>query len=99
MLFDFSNRGGRGAFTRLNDGGGSDLAKESYAGNGFLNRRGYTVVCAGWQGDAAARRPEIRNHKPEEFVDTSFVSQMEKSGFIKKLYASLHLPLIQFIRR
>ena len=44
LLFDFSNRGGRGAFTRLNDGGGPDLSKESYAGNGFLNRHGYTVV-------------------------------------------------------
>ena len=35
---------------------------------------------------AAARRPEIRSHKPEEFVDTSFVAELEKSGFIKKLY-------------
>jgi NitT/TauT family transport system substrate-binding protein len=34
----------------------------------------------------AARRPEIRNHKPEEFVDTSFVAELDKSGFIKKLY-------------
>jgi NitT/TauT family transport system substrate-binding protein len=35
---------------------------------------------------AAARRPEIRNHKPGEFVDASFVSELDKSGFIKKLY-------------
>lgn len=35
---------------------------------------------------AAARRPEIRNHKPEEFVDTSFVAELDKSGFIKRLY-------------
>ena len=35
---------------------------------------------------AAARRPDIRNHRPEEFVDPSFVAEMEKSGFIKKLY-------------
>ena len=35
---------------------------------------------------AAARRPEIRNHKPEEFVDTTFVAELEKSGFIKRLY-------------
>jgi NitT/TauT family transport system substrate-binding protein len=34
----------------------------------------------------AFRRPEIRNHKPEEFVDTSFVAELDKSGFIKKLY-------------
>jgi len=35
---------------------------------------------------AAFRRPEVRNHKPEEFVDTSFVAELDKSGFIKKLY-------------
>jgi NitT/TauT family transport system substrate-binding protein len=35
---------------------------------------------------AAARRPDIRKHRPEEFVDPSFVAEMEKSGFIKKLY-------------
>ena len=34
----------------------------------------------------AFRRPEIRNHKPEEFVDASFVAELDKSGFIKKLY-------------
>ena len=35
---------------------------------------------------AAARRPEIRSHKPEEFVDISFVAELDKSGFIKKLH-------------
>ena len=34
----------------------------------------------------AHRRADIRGHKAEEFVDTSFVSELEKSGFIKKLY-------------
>lgn len=35
---------------------------------------------------AAERRPEVRSHKPEEFVDRSFVAELEKSGFIRKLY-------------
>ncbi|HWP59093.1 MAG TPA: ABC transporter substrate-binding protein [Candidatus Acidoferrales bacterium] len=34
----------------------------------------------------AARNPAIRNRKPEEFVDASFVAELDKSGFIKKLY-------------
>jgi NitT/TauT family transport system substrate-binding protein len=34
----------------------------------------------------AATRPEVMNHKPEEFVDRSFVEELDKSGFIKKLY-------------
>lgn len=34
----------------------------------------------------AATRPEVYKHKPEEFVDTSFVEELDKSGFIKSLY-------------
>ena len=34
----------------------------------------------------AQTRPEIRNRKAEEFVDASFISELDKSGFIKKLY-------------
>jgi NitT/TauT family transport system substrate-binding protein len=34
----------------------------------------------------ASRRPEIRNHKPEDFMDPSFVAELEKSGFIKRIY-------------
>ena len=34
----------------------------------------------------AMARPDVWNHKPEEFADASFVEELEKSGFIKKLY-------------
>jgi NitT/TauT family transport system substrate-binding protein len=36
----------------------------------------------------AQTRPEIRNRKPEEFVDPSFIAELDKSGFIKRLYES-----------
>src|SRR5215475_7214411 len=36
----------------------------------------------------AQTRPEIRAHKPEEFMDPSFIAELDKSGFIKKLYES-----------
>src|SRR5262245_10565182 len=95
LLLDFSNRGNRGAFTRLNDGGGSDLSKQSYAGNGFLNRLGYTVVWCGWQGDlvyngnnVAAFLPEARQNgqplrgkvRQEFIVDRRGVLSMLVSG-------------------
>ncbi|MGZ8477032.1 MAG: alpha/beta hydrolase domain-containing protein [Candidatus Binatia bacterium] len=94
LLFDFSNRGGRGAFTRLNDGGG-DYTKENCAGNGFLNRQGYAVVTVGWQGDlvysgsnVVAFVPEARqNDQPlrgkvrQEFIsDRKGVFSMPVSG-------------------
>ena len=34
----------------------------------------------------AATRPEVWNHKPEEFTDRSFVEELDRTGFIKKLY-------------
>ena len=36
----------------------------------------------------AQSRPEIRGRKPEEFVDASFIAELDKSGFIKRLYDS-----------
>ncbi len=36
----------------------------------------------------AQTRPEIRNRKPEEFMDPSFIAELDKSGFIKRLYES-----------
>jgi NitT/TauT family transport system substrate-binding protein len=35
----------------------------------------------------ALTRPDVWKHKPEEFVDASFVEELDKSGFIKALYA------------
>ena len=34
----------------------------------------------------AQTRSDVYKHKPEEFVDSSFVEELDKSGFIKKLY-------------
>jgi NitT/TauT family transport system substrate-binding protein len=34
----------------------------------------------------AQTRPEIRTKKPEDFMDPTFIAELDKSGFIKKLY-------------
>ena len=34
----------------------------------------------------AVTRPDVWKHKPEEFADSSFVEELDKSGFIKRLY-------------
>jgi len=33
----------------------------------------------------AQRRPEILSHKPDEFMDASFIAELDKDGFIKRL--------------
>jgi len=34
----------------------------------------------------AATRKDVWNHKPEEFTDSSFVTELDRNGFIKSLY-------------
>ena len=36
----------------------------------------------------ALQRPDVWNHKPEEFMDPSFIAELEKTGFMKRLSES-----------
>lgn len=52
LFFDWGNRGNIRCLQFFNDAAGSnDPRSAAHAGNGFLMRRGYTVVMAGWQAD------------------------------------------------
>lgn len=52
LLYDVNNRGNKRALIYFNDGSPSDRPSSAeHAGNGFLMRRGYTLVWSGWQGD------------------------------------------------
>jgi hypothetical protein len=51
LLYHMNNRGNIGFLGSLNDGGGgNDPTTAAHAGNGFLMRRGYTIVSSGWDG-------------------------------------------------
>ena len=92
LLFDFSNRGGRGAFTRLNDGGG-DFSKASAAGNGFLNKQGYTVVTAGWQGDLVYNGSNVVAFLPEARQDGQPLRGKVRQEFISDKKGVLSMPV------
>ena len=52
LFFDYGNRGNIRALQFFNDAPASnDPATIEHAGNGFLMRRGYSVVWGAWQGD------------------------------------------------
>jgi hypothetical protein len=52
LFFDWGNRGNIRCLQFFNDAVGSnDPRLAAHAGNGFLMRRGYTLVWAGWQAD------------------------------------------------
>jgi len=49
LVYDVPNRGNQPIMPRLNSA--PDGGHPQHAGNGFLMRRGFTVVWSGWQGD------------------------------------------------
>ena len=51
LFYEAVNRGRALASNVFNDAASNDLSKAGDAGNGFLMRRGYTLVWSGWQGD------------------------------------------------
>jgi hypothetical protein len=52
LIYDVVNRGNKRLVQFFNDAPHSNaLDHPAHAGNGFLMRRGYTVVWCGWQGD------------------------------------------------
>src|SRR5256885_2498661 len=62
VLFEVSNRGGRGIL-RLADGGNSSDANGEF-GDGFLLREGYTIAWLGWQFDLAEEGQRVRLSAP-----------------------------------
>lgn len=55
LLFDWGNRGNKRALQFFNDAVHSnDPVTAAHVGNGFLFRRGYSVVFGAWQGDLLA---------------------------------------------
>ena len=52
LFFDYGNRGNKRALQYFNDAVASNDPKTlDHCGNGFLFRKGYTIVWAAWQGD------------------------------------------------
>ena len=52
IFFDYGNRGNKRMLQFFNDAPPSnDPRTLAHAGNGFLMRRGYTVIWLAWQGD------------------------------------------------
>jgi hypothetical protein len=55
ILYDVNNRGNKVALAMFNTAvGGNNPITKANAGNGFLMRRGYTVVWCGWSGELLA---------------------------------------------
>src|SRR5438128_12125802 len=62
VLFEVSNRGGRGILRLVQGGNCSDANGEF--GDGFLLREGYTIAWLGWQSDLAEEGQKVRLSAP-----------------------------------
>jgi hypothetical protein len=82
LLFDVPNRGNRLALATFNGVPRPiDPAAPTDAGNGFLMRRGYTVVWCGWQHDVPEGDGLMRIAVPEAQIDGRPVSGRLLVGF------------------
>jgi hypothetical protein len=65
IFYDVNNRGNKLALGMFNSGrGGNDPSTAADAGNGFLFRRGYTVVWCGWIGELLPGGHRLLMHPP-----------------------------------
>jgi len=62
VLFEVSNRGGKGILRLVNGGNATDPAQEF--GDGFLMRQGYTIAWLGWQFDVADQNENLKLYAP-----------------------------------
>jgi Alpha/beta hydrolase domain len=65
VLFEISNRGGKGMLSFYDRGaGGTDPRTAAQFGDGFLLEQGYTLVWLGWQFDVPERPGLLRLYAP-----------------------------------
>ena len=65
VFFEVSNRGGKALLVYFNQASRSrDFASAAEIGDGFLMRRGYTVLWLGWQFDTPPIKGRIRLYPP-----------------------------------
>ena len=62
LVYDVPNRGNQPIMPRLN--GAPEGGHPQHAGNGFLMRRGFTLVWSGWQGDVPPGADRLTAHFP-----------------------------------
>ncbi len=76
LVYDVPNRGNQPIMPRLN--GAPDGGHPQHAGNGFLMRRGFTLVWSGWQGDV----PPGADRLTAQFPTIPSITGMVREEFI-----------------
>lgn len=94
VLYDVNNRGNKTILTHMNDAEpGPDPMTLAHAGNGFLMRRGYTIVWSGWQGDLLSINGLLTAELPEATENGKRLQGTIRQEFIVEKPGVLSMPL------
>lgn len=94
LLYDVNNRGSMRAVQFFNDAPHSNApSTAAHAGNGFLMRRGYTLVASGWQGDILPGDGRLTIQVPVARENGSPITGVVRTEFIVEEAGVSCLPL------
>jgi hypothetical protein len=83
ILFEVSNRGGKGMLSTFNrGGGGTDPKTEKDFGDEFLMQQGYTLVWLGWQFDVPNTPGLLRLYAPIATDDGKRITGLVRAEFV-----------------
>ena len=94
LIYDVNNRGNKRIIQYFNDGVHSnDPSSKDHAGNGFLMRRGYSVIWSGWQGDCLPGEGRLTMRLPIATEDGEEITGDLRTEFIVDDAGVTCLPL------
>ena len=94
LIYDVVNRGNKRILQFFNDAEHSnEPLKVEHAGNGFLMRRGYTIVWSGWQGDILPGDGRMTMRLPIAFENGRELKGVVRAEFIADEPGVLNFPL------
>jgi hypothetical protein len=83
VLYEVSNRGGKGMLGFFNHAAGSlDPASPAEMGDGFLMAQGYTLLWVGWQFDPPQRPGLVRVYPPTAVEGGAPIRGLVRSDFV-----------------
>jgi hypothetical protein len=83
VLYEVSNRGGKGLLGFFNHGTGSlDPGSAADVGDGFLMRQGFTLLWVGWQFDPPKRPGLVRVYPPAATENGQAIRGLVRSDFV-----------------
>jgi len=83
VLYEVSNRGGKGMLGFFNHASGSlDPANPNDVGDGFLMRQGFTLLWVGWQFDVPQRQGLVRVYAPTATDNGKPIRGLVRSDFV-----------------